>query len=345
MSNSEKSSPWWRRRRWQYAAASFFLGVIYTTAAMLLGFEFRLADRDVTILVGGLVEVSFAVFGFLLGVTVEARSRERAAAERIQRQLEELAAAQARLAQQEKLASLGQLAGAVAHEVRNPLAILRSLVQNLDESLSEGTAATAAAEEGRETCKLLLEEIDRLAHVTTTLVGFARPLTFARSVVPAARIAERTRLLARQMLSGHDVHLRLAGPSGGAPCVDADEDLLCQVLLGLLENAAEASPAGGEIELAWRGDDDAVELSVTDRGEGVPEELRERIFEPFFTTRTEGNGLGLAVARQIVEAHGGRIAAVEAPSGGATGGGATARGTRFEIRLPAAAPESLETAA
>lgn len=322
--------PWWRRERWQYAAASFVLGVIYTGLAMLFGFEFQLAERDVTFWVGGLVEFSFAAFGYVLGVSVESRRREQAAAEQIQRQLEDLAAARAKLAQQEKLASLGELAGAVAHEVRNPLAILRSLVQNLEESLGEAEPAV----EGRETCGLLLEEIDRLAHVTSTLVGFARPLTLERRSASAASIAERTRLLGSQMLRDRAVRLRLVGEEGHDATLDADADLLCQVLLGLLENAAEASPAGEGIELAWRRSaEGGVEFTVTDRGEGIAEELREKVFEPFFSTRPQGTGLGLAVARQIVDAHGGEISVVPR----------TDWGSCFRLRLPASS--SLGTAA
>src|SRR5438876_1223134 len=107
----------------------------------------------------------------------------------------------------------------------------------------------------------------------------------------------------------------------------ADGDLICQVLLGLLANAAEAAPSGGEVALAAAAADGGVEIAVADSGPGVPPELRARIFEPFFTTRPRGTGLGLAVARQIVEAHGGRIEVGER-----TGGGA-----RFTLRLPAAA--------
>ncbi len=312
---------WWRRPPWTYAAASFALGVVYTGLALLFGFEFRLGERDVTLWVGALVEVSFAVFGFVLGSSVEARRRERAAAEQIQRQLEDLAAARAKLAQQEKLASLGQLAGAVAHEVRNPLAILRSLVQNLEEGLDEGAA------EERQTCALLLEEIDRLAHVTSTLVGFARPLTLERRRTSVAGVVERARLLGLQMLRGRGVELRLDTAAADDVELKADPDLLCQVLLGLLENAAEASPRGQAVELGWSvaGAGDGVELTVTDRGGGIPEDLRERVFEPFFTTRSGGSGLGLAVARQIVEAHGGEIAVDPVPDAG----------TRLRVRLPA----------
>jgi two-component system NtrC family sensor kinase len=99
------------------------------------------------------------------------------------------------------------------------------------------------------------------------------------------------------------------------------------VLLGLLANAAAAAPSGGEVGLAAAASDGAVELAVADSGPGVPPELRARIFEPFFTTRPRGTGLGLAVARQIVEAHGGRIEVGERAGGGA----------RFTVRLPAAA--------
>jgi signal transduction histidine kinase len=98
------------------------------------------------------------------------------------------------------------------------------------------------------------------------------------------------------------------------------------VLLGLLANATEAVPAGGEVALQARAVDGAVEIDVADSGPGIPPELRERIFEPFFTTRTRGTGLGLAIARQIVEAHVGRIEVGDRPGGGA----------RFTVRLPAA---------
>ena len=132
---------WWRRDRWRYAAGCFLLGAAYTSLAMLYGFELRLGGHDVSLVAGGMLELSFAVLGYLLGVTREARRGERLAAKEVEEQLRNLADLRARLAQTEKLASLGQLSGALAHEVRNPLAIIRSMVQNLSEELPDDADA------------------------------------------------------------------------------------------------------------------------------------------------------------------------------------------------------------
>jgi two-component system NtrC family sensor kinase len=98
--------------------------------------------------------------------------------------------------------------------------------------------------------------------------------------------------------------------------------------VGILANAAQAAPAGGEVTVTARAADGAVALAVADDGPGVQAEIRGRIFEPFFTTRARGTGLGLAVARQIVEAHGGRIEVGDREGGGA----------RFTLTLPTGEP-------
>ena len=321
-SDSLPRSPFWRRPRYQYAAGAFLLGVIDITLARAIGFDFRLGDRDVTLWVGLFLELSFAGFGYLLGLLVESRRAERLAAQRIQEQLEEIASTRARLAQHEKLASLGQLASTLAHEVRNPLAIIRSQVQNLQETFDGKDDESVGA------CRAVLEEIDRLSRVVTSLVGFSRPLELHRADVPPADVVGHTEQLAQPLLRQHRVKLQTEVV--GAPfetAIDADPDLLCQVLLGLLTNAAEATPAGGRVRLSLRRSDDGVRFDVVDEGGGVPSDLREKIFEPFFTTREEGSGLGLPVARQIVEAHGGRLELSDDQGGGAC----------FSVHLRAAA--------
>lgn len=306
--------PQWPLPRWRWAGGAFLLGVVYTGVSLLIGAEVRFAGRDVTLIAGGIVELSFALFGYLIGLTREARARERAAAALEREHLEMLADAHRRLAQAEKLASLGELASAIAHEVRNPLAILRARLQNLDEELPRDAAAAHRAVEE------LLEEIDRLAHVTRSLVDFARPPVLTRRRVSSTDLLERVRTLAEPMLRATPGQLEVRAPPS-APDLDIDSDLLCQALLGLLENAAAASPGGRiRLDLCTDGDTaegdtaegDTVTFAISDQGPGVPRALRGRIFEPFFTTRPDGAGLGLAVVQQIVRAHGGEVTVTDA---------------------------------
>ena len=308
------------RARWWGAAAGVVLAVVDTLTISALGVRFEMNGHHVSPLVGVWFGSSFALLGFLAGYVVEGRRRDRRQAEVIRAQTEAIAATRARLAQTEKLAALGQLAAAVAHEVRSPLAVIRSAAQGLAESLPRDD------EESRRAYSFITAEIDRLGNVVDSLLAFARPLRVEARPVSVHQLFDRALLLAREELDGKALHVRRDEPAA-LPEVRADGDLICQVLLGLLANAAEAAPSGGEVALAAAAADGAVEIAVADSGPGVPPELRARIFEPFFTTRPHGTGLGLAVARHIVEAHGGRIEVGER-----TGGGA-----RFTLRLPAAA--------
>jgi two-component system sensor histidine kinase HydH len=298
--------------------------LIDTVTLGWLGVTFEMNGHAVGWLVLAFFGSSFALLGFLIGWMIEARRRDRRAAAVIQAQVEAISAARARLVQSEKLAALGQLATAIAHEVRNPLAVIRSAAQSLAE------IAPAGDDEARRASAFIAAEIDRLNNVITSLLAFARPLQLAPRAVTVAELFDRALLLASEHLAASRVHVGCDTPAR-LPAVRADPDLVCQVLLGLLTNAAEAAPVGGEIRLEACAAEGAVELAVADTGPGVAPELRERVFEPFFTTRPRGTGLGLAVARQIVEAHGGTIAVRER-----TGGGA-----RFVVRLPAAGGTAL----
>jgi signal transduction histidine kinase len=222
------------------------------------------------------------------------------------------------LAQSEKLAALGQLAASISHEVRNPLAILRSTIQNMEEDVT-------SSEEVRRSCVFLRDEIDRLSRVTSSILGFARPMVPRPGPLRAAELLQRVRLLAPLEVNEKRLRLDVRDRSGGVE-LEADADLLCQALLGLVTNAAQATPEGGTITLEAARVDGEVALSVLDGGPGVPESDRERIFEPFFSTRKEGHGLGLAVVRQIARAHGAAVRVGEHPGGGAC----------FSILLPAA---------
>jgi signal transduction histidine kinase len=324
MTTTLASPGWLRVNRWWGLLAGMLLAACDTLAVRALGITFAVNDRDATLLVGVFFGTSFALLGFLVGYVVEGRRRDREAAALIREQVETIAAARARLAQSEKLATLGQLASAIAHEVRNPLAVIRSAAQGIAESAPGTDAAT------RRACGFIADEIDRLSSVVTSLLAFARPPQLQARAVPVAELLERAAALSREELDARAVRLvRDAG--GDLPALHADPDLVCQVLIGLLSNAAEAAGPGGEVRLEVGVAGGGVEIGVADSGAGVPADLRERVFEPFFTTRARGTGLGLAVARQIVEAHGGQIAVGDRPGGGA----------RFSIRLPAAGPRAV----
>jgi signal transduction histidine kinase len=312
------------RWRWWGAAAGLLTGLCDAVLLAALGVSFAINGHDATLLIGAYFGLSFAVLGFLLGAVAAGRRRDQRAAAVIHSQMEALNAAQARLVQSEKLAALGQLAAAVAHEVRNPLAIMRSAAQGVAEALPDGYDDT------RRACSFITAEIDRLTNVVTSLLAFARPLHIHPRTVSVHDLFDRAQLLASADLVAKQIRLQRHEPAG-LPVIQADADLMCQVLLGLMANAVEAAPPGAEVTLEAQAGNGAVEIAVADSGPGVPPELRGRIFEPFFTTRPRGTGLGLAVARQIVEAHGGRIEVGERAGGGA----------RFTVRVPVAGSAAL----
>jgi len=307
------------RWRWWGLGAGIAAGIFDTMVMRIAGVPLEISGRDVTLPIAVYFGVSFAALGFLVGYLVEQRRRERHMASIVQQQVETLAALRSRLSQSEKLAALGQLAATIAHEVRNPLGVIRSAAQGIGETLSDGD------DDGHRACSFITAEIDRLNGVITSLLAFARPLALQPRPTDVADLVDRAVLLV-----GRDFerkHLRVQRADFvDAALVLADPDLATQALVDLLTNAAEASPAGADVALSARADEKQVSIDVADRGPGVPEALRERIFEPFFTTRERGTGLGLAVARQIAEAHGGRVQ-VDRNSGG---------GSRFTLSLPRA---------
>jgi two-component system CheB/CheR fusion protein len=214
-----------------------------------------------------------------------------------------------RLREQAALTSLGELAAVVAHEVRNPLAGIRGGVQLLGSLLPEDA-------DGRDLIGDIVARIDSLNAVLSDLLMFARMRAPRRSEVDVAAFLSDLGAWMALDPAMRGVRLRVSGHADRT--IDADADQLRLVFSNLLLNAAQAMNNDGTIDVVVD-DDDAggVVLTVTDRGPGIPEELRERVFEPFFTTRHRGTGLGLPTAKRVVEAHGGDISLLDAPGGGA----------------------------
>ena len=312
-----RSMPRLTFNRWWGALLGTLIAVGDTLFLRAFGIAFEMRGLDVTWFVGFWFGSSLALAGFLAGYSLELRRRERRSNALVRQQMDEIRATRARLAHSERLAAMGELAAAIMHEVRNPLAIIRSAAQSLTETLG------GEESEARRACGFITAEIDRLANVVTSLLGFARPLHLRVGAVPVTALVDRALLLAHDEIEGKHAHLTRRD-ARDLPAPELDADLMCQVLLCLLSNAAEAVPVGGEIALQASGTNGTIELAVEDSGPGVPADLRERVFEPFFTTRSRGVGLGLAVARQIVEAHGGKIDVGKSDLGGAL----------FTVRLP-----------
>ena len=304
--------------RWWGAAIGVAIAVADTILPGWVGIDLTSGGHDLTLVVGAWFGISFALVGFLFGQAIDDRRRSHAAAELIRAQMKELDASRLQLVQSEKLAVLGTLAAAIAHEVRNPLAVIRSAAQSIAEAMPPGS------EQARRSCKFVLEETDRLANLVNSLIAFARPVRVVAHPVAASELVDRALVLAHTEIEAKhlSVERRMADPW----MASADPELIAQVVGGLLTNAAQALPAGGKVRIEGRSTDSTVEMAVEDSGPGVSPEIRDRIFEPFFTTRASGVGLGLAIARQIAEAHGGSLELAESSMGGA----------RFNLTLPRA---------
>lgn len=302
------------------AALGLTIATFDTFGAAALGVTFRIADHDALIPVWLYLTLNLGALGYTIGWLIESRRTERA-------QAQALADAHARLARNATLAALGQLAGTIAHEVRNPLAVIRSTVQTAREDLADATDAINAtdalpSDAITPALDLALSEIDRLDRVIDALLDLARPPgpTLAPINIPA--LFDRITTLATHLLAGRDLTLTTHAIEAK---LSADPDLICQALLELITNAAHATPPGGTLTLTATLAPDAtayatppaLHLTLTDTGPGIPPAIRARIFDPFFTTRPGGTGLGLAVVHHITRAHGGHITLTDPPTGGA----------------------------
>lgn len=218
-----------------------------------------------------------------------------------------LAESRRRELEAERLRAWGEMARRVAHEMKNPLTPLRLAAYRLDSARRDAEIDSASA--------VIREETARLEELAAEFAALGRPADGPSSAVDLEEMLGM--LLATDVPAAVRASLTVAP---GAATVDAHYEALLRAFRNLLRNAVEAVDAsgGGMIELSVNADgDDAVEIVVADNGTGIPDGLAERIFEPDFTRKRSGTGLGLAVVRQTVAAHGGRVSAHPRDGGGA----------------------------
>jgi signal transduction histidine kinase len=241
----------------------------------------------------------------------------RAGVERLNTELEakvaQLERTQAQLLQSERLASIGEMAAAVAHGIRNPLASLRAAAQ-----LALRQAHLPAP---REHLGVIIGEVDRLDRRVSHLLNFSRPAPVHPIRESVARLVEDLTPPFTELLKERHIALEVQVPPG-LPDVRIDPMQVEQALVEVVSNALDAMPGGGTLRItaaaAGTGDHLAVVIEIADTGAGIPEHVMSSVFDPFFTTRPEGTGLGLAVAKRFMEQNGGTVAIVSAPGEGTT---------------------------
>lgn len=214
-----------------------------------------------------------------------------------------------------RLAALGHLTAGVAHEMRNPLGIIRGTAQIMAQEYSHvpGLAEDVA---------VIMEQADRQNRVIRELLDFARPAPPLMQEINLNAILESVLSFSRKFLEQNQVNL-VTQLSPDLPQVQADGEKIKQVFLNLLLNAVEAMPTGGTITIETSATQDGVAVSFGDTGPGISPEARLHLFDPFYTTKSDGTGLGLAICHQIVTMHGGSI---EVETGD--------RGSVFRVSLP-----------
>ncbi len=244
--------------------------------------------------------------------------------ERANRDLRE---SQEHLRRADRLSALGEIAAALAHEIRNPLAGLKGALEIVATRAAAGQPSPEFADIGR-------RELERLDNLVREFLMYARPHDPSPHPTNIRELISRVTMLLKPEADKKGV--TLAPPEPIAPAqpqfANVDPEQMTQVLLNIALNAIQASASGGEVRFVVSEEPGWVQVDIVDQGPGIPPQYLAHVFDPFFTTKTKGTGLGLATAQRIVLAHRGTIAALPG----------SMSGTIFRVRLPttgAATPE------
>ncbi len=221
-----------------------------------------------------------------------------------------------RLLQSERLAAVGNTVSHIAHEIKNPLAIIGGFARQLLKS-------PGLDEKDRHKLAIITEEVSGLEAMIAQMRDFVRRPTPRRQLGDLEALLNETLDLFRESFAEQRILVRRIRENP-IPRLSFDTQLLHQVLVNLFKNALEAMPQGGQLTVASRVKDGQAEISISDTGEGMTPEVKAKIFQPYFSTKEKGTGLGLAICRNIVEEHGGCIFAESTPGKGST----------FTIQIP-----------
>lgn len=199
----------------------------------------------------------------------------------------------------DKLATVGELATGIAHEIRNPLAIIKMIEQTMQSELKDNKDAIIELQ-------VIDEEIERANRVIKSLMEFGKPSKNEKNSYSLNEIIDDVLIIVNKYLSQHNV--RILFEKSEIPTAEVDKEQMKQAFVNLIFNAVEAMPDGGEIKITTKFlPDKWIQVVFQDSGQGITEENKEKVFSPFFTTKIEGTGLGLSIVHRIIEDHGGII--------------------------------------
>jgi signal transduction histidine kinase len=218
------------------------------------------------------------------------------------------------LRKNDRLTTLGLLAAEIAHEIRNPLTVIKLLYGTLDLNFPEDDPRSRDQ-------RIIGEKLDQLEAIVTRVLGFAKAPANLYSRWPVVEIIDDTVMLVRLKLAQAKIHLNFQPPSP-SPIVDGHKGQLQQVLLNLLLNSMQVMPNGGAITIRCGTEDrngaPVVNIDIADTGHGIPEAIRDRVFDSFLSSRPDGTGLGLAIVERILHSHHGSIVVLATSPQGTT---------------------------
>jgi two-component system, NtrC family, sensor histidine kinase HydH len=303
----------WMTLGWTAVASAAYCSYLYPALQ-----EYDISDA-------GFAQLMLRIMFFFLAAmlvnrfTQESRRQTRLyqeLAEQLAETNRQLRLAQAEARRSERLAALGQLSAGLAHEIRNPLGVIKGSAEMLTQKLQHSD------ELSRELAGYISSEVNRLSALVTQFLNFARPLH--ADLHPSDLTALLDRVLAKvgSQWKGNPVHVERAYASG-LPPVPLDESLCEQAFINLVQNAYEAMEEHGgtlraEVVRARENNRAGVAVHLTDNGPGIPDTLREEIFNPFVTTKKTGVGLGLSIVSKIIDGHHGTIRLEKGREGGAS---------------------------
>jgi two-component system sensor histidine kinase HydH len=299
------------------AYISFLLWVPWSAFELSAEGATELAIRNLFFFLAALLVNRFVVD------SLRQSTRYRKLAEELKETNRQLQRAEAEARRSERLGALGQMSAGLAHEIRNPLGIIKGSAESLSKRLQSSDAIAV------ELAGYISSEVNRLNSIVTRFLDFARPHEPEKHPEEITPLVERALTAARERWPESKVEVERQYDASLAP-VPVDAGLCEQVFLNLVMNAYEAMNAqGGKLRVSVRAANyrgrDGVEVEIEDSGPGIPENLREQVFNPFFTTKQSGVGLGLSIVSKIVDDHRGRLG-VESPPG---------KGACFRVFLPA----------